>query len=79
MTIAAGEIGNERPIDVVTERWYSKELQTTVMSRRSDPRSGETIFRLTNINRNEPAASLFEVPGDYKLTETGGGSMRIKQ
>ena len=81
MTIAAGEIGNERPIDVVTERWYSKELQTTVMSRRSDPRSGETIFRLTNINRNEPAGSLFEVPSDYKLTETGGGggSIRIKQ
>jgi TolA-binding protein len=79
MTIAAGEIGNERPIDVVTERWYSKELQTTVMSRRSDPRSGETIFRLTNINRNEPAGSLFEVPSDYKLTETGGGSIRVKQ
>jgi len=79
MTIPAGEIGNEKPIDVVTERWYSKELQTTVMSRRSDPRSGETIFRLTNINRNEPAGSLFEVPSDYKIAETGGGSMRIRQ
>jgi hypothetical protein len=79
ITIPAGEIGNERPIDIVTERWYSKELQTTVMSRRSDPRSGETIFRLTNINRSEPAGSLFEIPGDYKVTEAGGALMRTRQ
>lgn len=79
ITIPAGEIGNERPIDIVTERWYSKELQTTVMSRRSDPRTGETIFRLTNINRSEPAGSLFEVPGDYKVTEAGGAYIRTKQ
>jgi hypothetical protein len=79
ITIPAGEIGNERPIDIVTERWYSKELQTTVMSRRSDPRSGETIFRLTNINRSEPAGSLFEVPSDYKVSEAGGSYIRTKQ
>lgn len=78
-TIAAGEIGNERPIEIVTERWYSNALQTTVMSRRSDPRTGETTFRLTNINRNEPAAYLFEVPSDYKVTEAGGTYMRTRQ
>jgi hypothetical protein len=75
VTIPAGQIGNERPIDIVTERWYSKELQTTVMSRRTDPRSGEAIFRLTNINRNEPAGSLFEIPVDYKVTEVGKVNM----
>jgi hypothetical protein len=79
ITIPAGEIGNERAIDIVSERWYSKDLQTTVMSRRSDPRTGETIFRLTNINRSEPAGSLFEVPGDYKITESGGSFMRTRQ
>jgi hypothetical protein len=79
MTIPAGQIGNERPIEVVSERWYSKELQTTVMSRRSDPRSGETIFRLTNINRSEPVGSLFEVPGDYKVSEVSGTFMRTRQ
>ena len=79
LTIPAGEIGNERPIEIVTERWYSKDLQTTVMSRRSDPRTGETIFRLTNINRNEPAGNLFEVPSDYKVTEAGGTSIRTRQ
>ena len=69
VTIAAGEIGNDRAIEIVSERWYSPELQTVVMTRHSDPRSGETVYRLTNINRSEPAKSLFEVPGDYTIKE----------
>lgn len=69
ITIAAGEIGNEQPIKIVSERWYSPELQTVVLSKHSDPRTGETTFRLTNINRNEPARTLFEVPSDYTIKE----------
>jgi hypothetical protein len=38
-----------------------------IMSKHRDPRSGETIYRLTNINRSEPDRSLFEVPADYKV------------
>jgi hypothetical protein len=68
-TIPAGAIGNEMPISSVTERWYSTELQTVVMSRRSDPRFGETVYRLTNIQRGEQPASLFEVPADYTVSE----------
>ena len=66
-TIPAGTIGNDQPIQIVTERWYSPELQMVVMSKKSDPRVGETTFRLTNINRAEPAATLFQVPADYTL------------
>jgi hypothetical protein len=69
VTIPAGEIGNERPIEIVSERWYSAELQMVVMTRHSDPRSGETIYKLTNISRTEPAKSLFEVPSDYTVKE----------
>lgn len=69
MTIPAGEIGNERAIEVVSERWYSPELQVVVMTKHSDPRMGETTYRLTNINRSEPAKSLFEVPADYTIKE----------
>jgi TonB family protein len=71
ITIPAGEIGNERPIEIVNERWYSPELQTVVMTRHSDPRFGESSYRLTNIDRSEPARSLFEVPGDYTLKSGG--------
>ena len=69
-TIPAGEIGNERPIEIVSESWYSSELQVLVMTRHSDPRLGETTYRLTNINRAEPDRSLFEVPADYTVRET---------
>jgi hypothetical protein len=72
VTIPAGEIGNERPIEIVSERWYSPELQLVVMTRHSDPRFGETTYKLTNINRAEPAKSLFEVPSDYTVKEGPG-------
>ena len=69
ITIPAGEIGNERAIEIVSERWYSPELQLVVMTRHIDPRSGETTYKLTNINRGEPAKSLFEVPAGYTVKE----------
>jgi hypothetical protein len=69
VTIAAGEIGNERAIEIVSERWYSPELQTVVMTRHTDPRFGETVYRLTNINRSEPDKPLFQVPSDYTVKE----------
>lgn len=69
ITIPAGQIGNERAIEIVDERWFSSDLQTMVMTRHSDPRSGESVYRLTNINRAEPDHSLFEVPADYTLRD----------
>ena len=71
-TVAAGSIGNERPIDTVSETWTSTELQTAMQTRRSDPRTGETSFKLTNVRRGEPLHSLFEVPSDYKIEDGGG-------
>ncbi len=71
ITIPAGQIGNDQPLEIVSERWDSTELQTVVLSKHNDPRFGETVYRLTNINRAEPARSLFEVPADYKIEEGG--------
>ena len=70
-TIPAGQIGNEKAITIVSESWYSPDLQMLVMSKRSDPRFGDTTYQLTNIQRTEPAASLFAVPADYTI-KTGG-------
>jgi len=75
-TIPAGQIGNEKLISIVHERWYSNDLQTVVMSKRSDPWSGETTYTLTNINRTEPDASLFTVPSDYAVTQGHQGMPR---
>ena len=72
ITIAAGQIGNERPIEIVSERWFSPELKTLVLSKQSDPRFGETTYRLSNIVLGNPEASLFEVPADFQIVEPGG-------
>jgi hypothetical protein len=71
-TIPAGEMGNEKPIAIVKETWYSPELQITVMTKRTDPRTGETVSQLTNIQKQEPAATLFQVPSDYSVKEGRG-------
>ena len=70
--LPVGQIGNDKPIQVVTENWYSPELQLIVMSRHLDPLSGEHIFRLTNIRRAEPSASLFAVPAGFEVKNPPG-------
>jgi hypothetical protein len=73
LTIPAGQMGNELPIQIVTEIWYSAELHTEVLYRHSDPRMGETVRKLANVSRSEPSRTLFEAPVDYKLTERTRG------
>jgi hypothetical protein len=64
-TIPAGQIGNSAPIVITRQEWYSPDLQMVVSSTRTDPRFGTTTYELTNINRSEPAQSMFTVPQDY--------------
>ena len=65
VTIPAGAIGNERPIEISSETWYSDELEAVVLSKTSDPRIGETSYRLVNVVRGDPAPDLFAVPQGY--------------
>jgi hypothetical protein len=74
ITIPAGQMGNERPFSIVTEVWYSPDLQVNLVSRHSDPMAGDTVLRLTNLSRTEPPAVLFQPPSDFKVTQTGRGS-----
>lgn len=69
-TLPTGTIGNEQPIVVLSEQWFSEELKILVMTKHNDPRSGQTIYRLTNVVQAEPARSLFEVPADYTLKDS---------
>ena len=68
-TIEAGAIGNDRAIQSVNERWFSSELQTVMLTRTTDPRTGEEVFKLANVSRAEPAAYLFQVPAGYQVVE----------
>lgn len=68
-TIPAGEIGNAQPIVSTSEIWYSPDLQIVVTSKHSDPRTGESTYTLSNIQRGEPNPSLFQVPSDYTIQD----------
>src|ERR1051325_81288 len=67
LTIPAGEFDNEQPLTISHEEWYAPELHMIVLMKHNDPRFGETLFRLTNINRGEPAAELFQLPAGYRV------------
>ena len=80
-TIPAGSIGNAQALTITTERWLSPDLQTVVLTKRTDPRTGSALFQLTNIVRHEPAPALFQVPADYTVQDSrkggpGGGGRR---
>lgn len=68
-TIAAGQIGNDRQIEIVDEQWESVDLKVLVLSRHHDPRTGDIEYRLTNISRAEPPPEMFTVPAGYTFVD----------
>jgi len=69
LTIPAGQIGNDRQLSVVNERWFSSDLQMTVKSVNNDPRFGETTYELTNITQGAQDPTLFAIPSDYVISQ----------
>jgi hypothetical protein len=72
-TIPAGVIGNLNSIAIRVETWYSADLQMNVSIKRSDPRMGATDFELSDIQRQEPDATSFQVPSGYTVKQGGKG------
>ena len=77
-TIPSGKMGNDKPIVVTSERWFSPDLKATVMTRHDDPWAGELETQFTNVNVSEPDPSLFTVPSDYKIVEDKDGPVTIR-
>jgi hypothetical protein len=77
VTIAAGQIGNDRPIQTINERWFSSDIQMLVKSSNTDPRFGDTTYQLTNISRVAPDAALFQIPSDYTIEEGQAGTFNL--
>jgi len=77
-TIPAGAEGNEQPMQITDERWYSSDLQTNVKTIHTDPRMGQTVFVLSNVSRANPDPSLFQVPAEYQVSEGHGEPLIIR-
>jgi len=72
-TLAAGQVGNDKPIVMLREVWTSPELMLAVQVRDFDPRRGETHYRLVNIKRGEPDPALMKVPPDHARNAPAAG------
>ncbi len=68
-TLPAGQIGNDRPIDIVSEQWFSPELELVMRSVHRDPWAGEFTTTVTQIVRGDQPSVLFEVPPTYKVID----------
>lgn len=68
-TIPAGRVGNQNPIQVTSERWYSPDLKLNLLVKNNNPMGGQNNTTLSNIRRDEPDVSLFQVPADYTVQE----------
>jgi len=77
-TFPVGTMGNDRPLATVTETWFSPDLKTYVLTKTSDPRTGESIVRLRNMERSEPDAALFRAPPDYQIVDDEHDHAEIK-
>jgi hypothetical protein len=71
LTIPAGQVGNQNPLVIVTERWYSQDLEATVLAKHSDPRFGASSYQLSSVQQIEPPATLFQIPSGYTIEEDG--------
>jgi TonB family protein len=71
-TYAVGALGNDRPLTIVTEYWYAAQLRINLLTKRTDPRHGVQTVRVTELNRQEPDASLFAIGDDYKIVNEAG-------
>jgi hypothetical protein len=74
-TIPAGAIGNQLPIVITSERWYSSALDALLQDTHSDPRFGTTTYQLSNIGQS-PAASLFLPDPSFSQITRGFGKGR---
>jgi hypothetical protein len=62
-------IGNDQPITMKIETWYSPQLGVNLLTKREDPRSGSQTFELSDVSMGEPGASYFKVPGGYRVID----------
>jgi hypothetical protein len=77
-TIDPGLLGNNRPMVVTREFWYSAELETNLTVTRNDPRDGRQVVRLVDLSRNEPDPQIFQLPAGYAVIDARGGASAEK-
>jgi hypothetical protein len=75
-TYPVGSIGNDRDIVVETTTWHSPDLGIDILRTTIDPRMGITTTRVSELSRDDPDPSLFQVPPDHTITPAPSPELR---
>ena len=67
--MGTGVMGNDRPISITKEFWYSSQLGLNMQVKRSDPRVGIQTFTITEVSLAEPDAKYFQIPAGFKVVD----------
>ncbi len=68
-TIPAPASTTGQDIVIVDEYWYSPDLSIYMIIKHNDPRTGEQIVAVSDVDRHEPDASFLTVPNGYKVVD----------
>jgi len=68
-TVPAQSSGTGVPVDVVDEYWYSEDLEINLLIRHTDLRTGVQTVAVSNIKREEPPPTMFELPQGTKMVD----------
>jgi len=71
-TFSLGAFGNDKPVAVVKEIWYSPQLQYNLSVTRLDPRNGTQKLEVTDLKLGEPGPEFFATPDGYRLVSGRG-------
>lgn len=67
--IETGAIGNNQPLLIRREFWYSPQLGINLLSTREDPRFGTQKFEIADLVLDAPDTRLFEPPTDATILD----------
>lgn len=67
--IETGAVGNNQPLLIRREFWYSPQLGINLLSTREDPRFGSQKFEITDLVLDAPDTRLFEPPTDATILD----------
>jgi uncharacterized protein YecT (DUF1311 family) len=68
-TFAPGAFGNDKPVVVTKEYWYSPQLQFDLSLTRIDPRNGTQKLEVTDLKLGEPGPEWFALPDGYRIVQ----------
>jgi hypothetical protein len=67
--INSSAVGNDRPIVITKEIWYSELLGLNVLVKRVDPRHGTQVFTVDDVGLADPDPKYSSLPAGFSVRD----------